>query len=45
VAGHRPLHQDSSCAPSGSLHPTHGPSGHPFPATALDSWLHSALHQ
>src|SRR6266851_621700 len=45
VAGDRPLHEASARAPSGSPHTTHGPSRHPFPATALGSWLHSALHE
>jgi hypothetical protein len=35
LAGHRPLHEDSSRAPSGSPHTKHGTPAHPLPATAL----------
>ena len=35
LASHRSLHQDSSRAPAGSPHTTHGTYGHPFPARGL----------
>ena len=45
VAGHRPLHQNSARAPSGSAHPTHGTPAHPLSATDPGSRLSAALHQ
>ena len=45
VAGHRSWHEAASCAPARPPHPTHGPSGHPFPATDPGSRLPSPLYQ
>jgi transposase-like protein len=45
LADHRPLHQDSSCAPSGSPHAEHGTPAHPLPATDPGSRPSAALHQ
>ena len=45
VAGHRPLHQNSARAPSGSAHPTPGTPAHPLSATDPGSRLSAALHQ
>ena len=45
LAGHRPLHQASSRALSGSPDTTHGPPAHPLPATDAGSGLPPTLYQ
>jgi hypothetical protein len=45
LAGHRPMHQASSGAPSGAPHAEHGTPAHPLPETAPGSRLSAALHQ
>ena len=45
VAGHRPLHEDSSSPPDRPLHTKCSTYSHPLPATTPSSWLSAALHQ
>ncbi len=45
LAGHRPLHEASARAPSGSPYPTDGTPVDPLPATNPRSWLPPTLHQ
>ena len=44
LAGHRPLHENSTRAPSGSAHATRRTERHPFLARALGSWLPAPFH-
>jgi hypothetical protein len=45
MARHRPLHEASFRAPSGSSHAKRSAESHSLPATNLGPWLSSALHQ